>query len=114
MFDRRISIVSPGRKEDPYTGAVVPDWGTATVTRVPFGVEVQPRMTAEDTGGGKRVFVQTGWRVLSPPGRVIAVGPLDRIRVDGMDDDLDVVGDPGVWTHDVLRHSEIDVEVSHG
>ncbi|MFC3849743.1 hypothetical protein ACFORJ_06140 [Corynebacterium hansenii] len=114
MYDRRISIVTPGTTTDGYSGVTVPDWATATVTEVPFGVEVQPRMTTEDTDDGRRVFIQVGWRVISPPGHVIPLGDLDRIRVEGMADDLDVVGNPGTWEHTSMRHSEIDVEVARG
>lgn len=113
MYSARVSVVSAPLVRGAY-GGMVRDWDAATVTPVPFGVELQPGGRMEDTENGTRVFVQSGWRLITPPGRVLTVEPTDRIRVDGWEDDLDVVGEAAAWEHPLLRHTELDLEVSHG
>lgn len=113
VYSARISVVTAPVVAGAY-GGMVRDWDQATVRRVPFGVELQPGGRMEETENGSRVFVRSGWRLITPPGRLLDVAPTDRIRVDGWDHDLDVVGETGDWDHPMLRHTELDLEVSHG
>lgn len=114
MYDAQISVVSAPLVPDGAYGGLVRDWSQASVRRVPYGVELQPGGRMEETENGTRVFVQSGYRLITPPGRVLHVEPTDRIRVDGWEDDLDVVGETGDWDHPLMRHTELDLEVTRG
>lgn len=113
VYDVRVSIVRAPLVPGPY-GGTVRDWSQATVIPILYGVELQPGGRMEDTDNGTRVFVRSGWRLLTPPGRYLPVLATDRIRPAGWDHDLEVVGDVADWAHDGVGHTEIDLEVVHG
>lgn len=113
MFNTRVSVVSAPLVPGAY-GGLVRDWSAATVTPVPFGVELQPGGRFEDSDNGTRVFVRSGWRLFTPPGTRLALEPTDRIRVDGSSRDLAVVGDVADWDHPVVGHTEVELEECRG
>lgn len=112
MFDTLVEIVTPGLV--PGYGEDEFDWDTpASVEPVPFGVEVQPASRVEDDDGGKRVFVQSGFRLICPPGCFLEVEPTQRVRVPGVGD-CDVVGDRADWWHTTHGHTSLQLEVARG
>lgn len=113
MFNARVSVISAPMIPGPY-GGLIRDWDHPVIRAVPYGVELQPGGRMEDSDNGTRVFVQSGWRLITPPGRYLAVLATDRIRVSGRDGDLAVVGDGSDWAHDAVGHTELELEAIHG
>lgn len=112
MFDTSVEIVTAG--EVMGYGEMEPDWeNPASVEPVPFGVEVQPSGRFEDDDGGRRVFVQSGFRLICPPGYFLDVTPTQRVRVPGIGD-CDVMGDRADWWHHSHGHTSLQLEVARG
>lgn len=90
-FVDSIVILQPQVTVDRYTSIEKVDW-TKPPTRVtvPFLVSVQPADSQE--GGPDRPAVTTSWRLLTPPGRDLALRSQDRVEVNG-DMTMSVVGD---------------------
>lgn len=90
-FVDSIVILQPHVEIDRYSSIETIDW-TKPPTRVevPFLVSVQPLDSSE--GAPERPAVTTTWRLLTPPGRDLALRPQDRVEVNG-EMTLSVVGD---------------------
>lgn len=90
-FVDSIVILQPYVGGGRYSSIETIDW-TKPPTRVevPFLVSVQPLASSE--GGPERPAVTTTWRLLTPPGRDLALRPQDRVEVNG-EMTLSVVGD---------------------
>ena len=90
-FVDSIMILQPHMTIGRYGPAEQPDWTKPpTPVEVPFLVSVQPVASSE--GGPERPAVTTTWRLLTPPGRDLALRPQDRVEVNG-EMTLSVVGD---------------------
>lgn len=112
MFGTDVEIVTPGTR--PGYGRDELDYDNpAAVEPVPFGVEVQPAGRFEDDAGGRRVFVQSGFRLICPPGQFLDVSATQRIRVPGIGD-CDIVGDRADWWHRTHGHTSLQLEVVNG
>lgn len=92
-FVDSVVILKPYMIVDRYSTDERPDW-TMPPTRVPvpFRVSVQPMSSSEREPD--RPAVTTTWRLITPPGRDLALLPLDRVEVNG-EMTLSVAGDVG-------------------
>lgn len=118
FYEQRVTVVEPARAGGDYGGGTWtwdPEKG-ATETPVPFGVEVQPRTTAETLEDGTRVRTVIGMRLQTPPGKTLTVPARAAIRYLGKN--YDVVGEPAVWPSSDfpsgVDHVEIDLELKEG
>lgn len=118
FYEQRVSVVSPARTAGDYGGGGW-TWDLdegATDTVVPFGVEVQPRTTAETLEDGTRISITVGMRLQTPPGKGLTIPTRAAIRYLGKN--YDVVGEPAVWPSSDfpsgIDHVEIDLELKEG
>lgn len=90
-FVDSIAVLQPQMTSDRYSSAERPDWSQPPErVEVPFRVSVQPVASSE--GSPERPAVTTTWRLLTPPGRDLALRPVDRVEVNG-EMTMSVVGD---------------------
>ena len=85
FYGQRISIVEPGWVSGDYGGRTE-TWDPAqgaSETLVPFGVDVQPRMSTEVLEDGTRVSQMLGYQAHTPPGRNLVVPDLAAVRWQG-------------------------------
>lgn len=118
FYEQRVSVVSPALVDGDYGGGRW-TWDPAegaTETPVPFGVDVQPRVSSENLEDGTRVTVIVGLRLHTPAGHDLDVRATDAIRYAG--DVYQVVGKPGRWPSSDypsgVDHVEIDLELKEG
>ena len=94
-FGDRIVVLRPAMMSDRYSSVERPDWTKPPErVEVPFLVSVQPASSTE--GAPERPTVTTGWKLIGPPGRDIALRPVDRVEVNG-EDVLSVDGEVARW-----------------
>lgn len=53
--------------------------------------------SSTEPGDPNRSSVVTGWDIYAPVG--VVVGPHDHVRLPGVDDLCEIVGEPAVWDH---------------
>lgn len=94
-FVNSIVVLQPYLVRDRYSSIEKVDW-TKPPTRVvvPFQVSVQPVSSREDAP--ERPAVTTTWRLITPPGRDLALRPMDRVEVDG-EMTMSVSGEVARW-----------------
>ncbi|WP_311520890.1 hypothetical protein [uncultured Corynebacterium sp.] len=112
MFTDRVFIVKPRLVESVYSTELVKDWTNPTLVAVDAPVSVQP-VTSDEPWTGIRSSVETRWRLVTAPGHTIDVGADARLRVDGIDADLEVDGRPAQWGAP-LPHTEINLKLYEG
>lgn len=88
----------------------------AVEEKVPFGLDVQPRMVAENLEDGTRVMVTVGLRIHTPPGKDWLLSKTQAVRYQ---DRLYMVqGEPARWPSDEfpsgVDHVTVDVELRDG
>lgn len=87
LFGDSVVRVRAGFLVDKYGNTTsVRDWPNATRTTV-ASVSVQPDASTEATGD--RGSIVTGWRLITPKGRDLALLPTDRVEFDGMTLEVD-------------------------
>lgn len=118
FYEQRVALVEPARVGGDYGGGTW-TWDPAEGALehpVGFGVEVQPRTTAETLEDGTRVRTVIGMRLQTPPGKTLTIPSRAAIRYLGKN--YDVVGEPAVWPSSDypsgVDHVEIDLELKEG
>lgn len=106
MYNQRIEVLRARRVVGDYNRQEL-SWSDPEVTRVPFGVEMQPTEVDEVDENNRRVLVRENWVVISPPNRYIQAEPTDRIRTLPDNQVFEVIGEPQDWNHASHGHTEI-------
>lgn len=103
-----ITVIRPGTRIE--RGDTIPDWVTATTHTVP-GCSVQPDGGDEVTDRSRDAIVRR-WKIMGPPGADIT--PLDRVRWDGADYNVD--GPISNWSSPsgALAHTEFAIQRVEG
>lgn len=115
MFSPKLSVLRPTLIDSPYSTEPIEDWSNPVLERVDVPVAVEP-LEAEETisGTASTWLTEAAWRVVSAPGYTLdMLGAADRVRVAGIDDDLEIDGPPRHWT-EPLPHSEVRLKLTEG
>ena len=111
IFNQRVEVLRAGLVKSPYSTATVEDWSNPQVIGVEFPVSVQPAGSTESEV--ERPTVNSGWRLITPPGTDLDLRASDRIRIGGMLV-MEVQGNPEKWP-DPFRPGRVHhVEASLG
>lgn len=115
MFRERLSIMRPRLIESPYSSEPVEDWDNATLERVSVPVAVEPLESEETLSGTSSTWLtEAAWRVVSSPGYILDMLHASQIvRVDGIDEELEVDGPPRHWDAP-LPHTELRLKLTEG
>ncbi|WFN94168.1 MULTISPECIES: hypothetical protein [Gordonia] len=98
FYGQRVSILRPAKISGRYGGDERLSYDLddgATLTEVPFGVDMQPRTELELGADEGRVSIQIGYELHTPPGHDLDLTATDRIVYAGRH--LDVDGDVHRW-----------------
>lgn len=118
FYEQRVTVVEPAKVGGDYGGGSW-TWDPAlgaTEHPIRFGVEVQPRTTAETLEDGTRVRTVIGMRLQTPPGKDLVLPARAAIRYLGKN--YDVVGEVARWPSSDypsgVDHVEMDLERKEG